>query len=102
MAALAETLYFETPDCHLVALEMKTGVKKWDKEICDMNRFYYASVAPVIVKNQVIAGVSGDDMDNPGYVEAHDPVTGEMKWHWYTVPRRWVSSDRKPGRTRRS
>ena len=43
-----------------------------------MNRFYYASVAPVIVKNQVIAGVSGDDMDNPGYVEAHDPVTGEM------------------------
>ena len=33
-----------------------------------MNRFYYASVAPVIVKNQVIAGVSGDDMDNPGYL----------------------------------
>ena len=88
MAALAETLYFETPDCHLVALEMKTGVKKWDKEICDMNRFYYASVAPVIVKNQVIAGVSGDDMDNPGYVEAHDPVTGEMKWRWYTVPQK--------------
>ena len=88
MAALAETLYFETPDCHLVALEMKTGEKKWDKEICDMNRFYYASVAPVIVKNQVIAGVSGDDMDNPGYVEAHDPVSGEMKWRWYTVPQK--------------
>ena len=68
MAALGETLYFETPDCHLVALEMKTGEKKWDKEICDMNRFYYASVAPVVVKNQIIAGVSGDDMDNPGYV----------------------------------
>ena len=47
---------------------MKTGAKKWEKEICDMNRFYYASVAPVIIKNQVIAGVSGDDMDNPGYL----------------------------------
>ena len=92
MAALADTLYFETPDCHLVALEMKTGEKKWDKEICDMNRFYYASVAPVIVKNQVIAGVSGDDMDNPGYVEAHDPVTGEMKWRWYTVPQKMGES----------
>jgi alcohol dehydrogenase (cytochrome c) len=88
MAALGETLYFETPDCHLVALNMKDGAKRWDREICDMNRFYYASVAPVVVKNQVIAGVSGDDMDNPGYVQAHDPVTGEMKWRWYTVPQR--------------
>ena len=88
MAALADTLYFETPDCHLVALEMKTGEKKWEKEICDMNRFYYASVAPVIVKNQIIAGVSGDDMDNPGYVQAHDPLSGEMKWRFYTVPQK--------------
>jgi alcohol dehydrogenase (cytochrome c) len=88
MGALGETLYFETPDCHLVALELKTGAKKWEKDICDMNRFYYASVAPVIVKNLVIAGVSGDDMDNPGYLEAHDPETGELKWRWYTVPQK--------------
>ena len=88
MAGLGETLYFETPDCHLVALEMKTGEKKWDKEICDMNRFYYASTAPVVVKNQLIVGVSGDDMDNPGYVQANDPVSGEMKWRFYTVPQK--------------
>ncbi|MEO7273240.1 MAG: acido-empty-quinoprotein group A [Vicinamibacterales bacterium] len=88
MAALGETLYFETPDCHLVALEMKTGEKKWEKEICDMNRFYYASTAPTVVKNQIIAGVSGDDMDNPGYVQAHDPISGEMKWRFYTVPQK--------------
>jgi alcohol dehydrogenase (cytochrome c) len=88
MGALGTTLYFETPDCHLVALNMKTGTKQWDKEICDMNRFYYASVAPVIVKNQIIAGVSGDDMDNPGYLQAHDPVSGELKWRWYAVPQK--------------
>ena len=88
LGALGDTLYLETPDCHLVALEMRTGAKKWEKEICDMNRFYYASAAPVIVKNQVIAGVSGDDMDNPGYLQAHDPVTGEMKWRFYTVPQK--------------
>ena len=67
---------------------MRDGTKQWDSEICDMNRFYYASVAPVIVKNQVIAGVSGDDMDNPGYLQAHDPVSGEMKWRWYAVPQK--------------
>jgi alcohol dehydrogenase (cytochrome c) len=88
MAALGETVYFETPDCHLVALEMKTGEKKWDKPICDMNRFYYASAAPMIVKGQLLAGVSGDDMDNPGYLLALDPVTGDEKWRFYTVPQK--------------
>src|SRR5206468_12165930 len=88
MGALGETLYFETPDCHLVALNMKDGAKKWDKEICELERFYYASTAPVIIKNHVMTGVSGDDMDNPGYVDARDPETGEIQWRWYTVPQK--------------
>src|ERR1700688_4482072 len=47
---------------------------------------YYASVAPVVIKNHVMTGVSGDDMDIPGYVEAHDPVTGGRQWRWWGVP----------------
>ncbi len=86
MAALGETVYFETPDCHLVALDIKDGKERWNKEICDLERFYYGSVAPVVIGNHVITGVSGDDMDNPGYLEAHDPKTGEPQWRWYTVP----------------
>ena len=81
-------LYFETPDCHLVSLNLKDGTERWRKEICDLDRFYYASAAPVIVKNHVIAGVSGDDLDIPGYVQAHDPATGEMQWRWYVVPQK--------------
>jgi alcohol dehydrogenase (cytochrome c) len=49
---------------------------------------YYGSVAPVVVKDMVIAGVSGDDLDIPGYVQAHDLETGEMKWRWYVVPQK--------------
>ena len=86
MAALGDTLYFETPDCHLVAVDMKEGKQRWNKEICDLNQFYYGSVAPVVIKNHVMTGVSGDDMDNPGYLEAHDPATGDRQWRWYTVP----------------
>jgi alcohol dehydrogenase (cytochrome c) len=86
MAALGDTLYFETPDCHLVALDIKDGKQRWNKVICDLNQFYYGSVAPVVIKNHVMTGVSGDDMDNPGYLEAHDPATGERQWRWYTVP----------------
>src|SRR3984885_650348 len=79
-------LYFETPDCNLVSLDLKDGKERWHKEICDLDQFYYGSVAPVVVKNHVIVGVSGDDLDIPGYLESHDPETGDLQWRWYTHP----------------
>jgi alcohol dehydrogenase (cytochrome c) len=82
------TLYFETPDCHLVALNIKDGKERWHKTICDLDQFYFGSMAPVIVKNRVIAGVSGDDLDRPGYLDAYDPQTGERQWRWYAVPQK--------------
>ncbi len=88
MGALGDTLYFETPDCHLVALNMADGKERWNKEICDLDLFYYGSVAPVVIKNHVMIGVSGDDIDNPGYVEARDPATGERQWRWWSVPQK--------------
>jgi alcohol dehydrogenase (cytochrome c) len=81
-------LYFETPDCHLVSLNLKDGKERWNKSICDLDQFYYGSVAPVIVNNHVITGVSGDDLDRPGYIESHDPETGDLQWRWYTVPQK--------------
>ena len=90
VAVLRETLYVETPDCNLVALNTKDGKEKWHTQICDLEQFYYASVAPIIVntrvKNHVITGVSGDDLDIPGYIESHDPDTGALEWRWYAHP----------------
>jgi alcohol dehydrogenase (cytochrome c) len=83
---LGNYLYFETPDCNLVSLNLADGKERWHKEICDLDQFYYASVAPVIVKNHVITGVSGDDLDIPGYIESHDPETGDLQWRWYAHP----------------
>ena len=80
------TLYFETPDCHLVALNIHDGAEIWHVPICNMNQMYYASVAPVVVKNHVMVGVSGDDLDIPGYLEAHDPKSGALQWRWYAHP----------------
>jgi alcohol dehydrogenase (cytochrome c) len=94
-------LYFETPDCHLVSLSLKDGKERWHKEVCDLNQLYYASVAPIVVKNHVLVGVSGDDLDIPGYLESRDPETGDLQWRWYTVPQKkgdpgsetWPSAD---------
>ena len=101
VAIAGDRLFFETPDCHLVSLNIKDGTERWRKPICDLDLFYYGSVAPVVVKNHVIAGVSGDDLDVPGYIQSHDPVTGEMQWRWYVVPQKmgdagsetWPSED---------
>ena len=88
VAVLGDALFYETPDCMLVSLNIKDGSERWHKQICDLEQFYYGSVAPIVVKNHIIAGVSGDDLDVPGYLEAHDPTTGEMQWRWYAVPQK--------------
>ena len=80
-------LYFETPDCNLVSLHLKDGSERWRKPICDLDRYYTATVAPVVIKNHIIVGVSGDDLDIPGYLESRDPETGDLQWHWSTVPK---------------
>lgn len=80
-------LYFETPDCNLVALNSKDGSERWHKQICDLDRFYTATVAPVVIGNHVIVGVSGDDLDIPGFLESRDPETGDVQWHWSSVPK---------------
>jgi alcohol dehydrogenase (cytochrome c) len=87
-AVLGDTLYFETPDCHLLALDIKNGQERWHKTICDLDGFYYGSVAPTIVRNHLITGVSGDDLDVPGYLDARDPATGEVQWRWWVVPQK--------------
>ena len=79
-------LYFETPDCNLVSLNLKDGKERWHKSICDLDQMYFASTAPIIVKNHVLIGVSGDDLDIPGYLESHDPETGDLQWRWYAHP----------------
>ena len=47
---------------------------------------YFATMAPLVVGNHVIAGVSGDATDIPGFLESVDPETGKQQWRWYTEP----------------
>jgi alcohol dehydrogenase (cytochrome c) len=88
VAIYEDWLFVETPDCYLISLNLKDGTERWHKPICDIDRFYYASVAPTIVKDHLIVGVSGDDFDIPGYIQAVHPESGEMQWRFYTVPQK--------------
>ncbi len=88
VAVLGSTVYFVTTDCNLVALDIKTGAEKWAKEFCSLEMMYYGSIAPVVVKDKLILGPSGDDLDVPAYLEARSPENGDLIWRWYVTPQK--------------
>ena len=79
------SLYFETPDNYLVALDAKTGKEKWHVEIADFEQQYFSTTAPVIVDNHVIVG-TGNDLDAPGFLQSYDADSGTLQWKLYVVP----------------
>jgi len=79
-------LYFGTPDCHLVCLNAKDGKVRWDIELADPKLGYFATMAPLIIRDHVIVGVSGDVTDIPGFLASVEPDTGKIQWKWNTEP----------------
>lgn len=86
VAMYGDWLYFTTPDAHLISLNAKDGSVRWDKLIADVNRGYWTTMAPLVVKDHVIVGVSGDFDNLPGYLRAFDPKTGATQWQWDSTP----------------
>jgi alcohol dehydrogenase (cytochrome c) len=79
-------LYFVTPDDHLICLNAKDGSVRWDVVVADVNKGYWTTLSPLVVKNHVIVGVSGDFDNLPGYLRSIDPETGEQQWQWNSTP----------------
>ena len=77
-------LFFETPDSNLVSLDAATGKERWKVRLADPKLDYTSTVAPVIIGNHVIAGIGGDHLDNPGFVQSFDPENGKLQWKWWT------------------
>ena len=75
-------LYFTTPDDHLVSLNANDGTVRWSKYVADVSLGYWMSMAPLIMKNHVIIGVSGDFDNLSGFLRSVDPETGETQWQW--------------------
>ncbi len=48
---------------------------------------YFSTMAPLVIKDHVLIGVSGDVTDVPGFLESRDPETGKLQWHWNTEPK---------------
>lgn len=87
-AILGDRVFLVTGDCHVVALNRKTGAVLWHKKYADVNKGYFATMAPLIVKDNVIVGVGGGDTGNRGFLASLSASTGEELWRTYTIPGR--------------
>jgi alcohol dehydrogenase (cytochrome c) len=87
VAILDNTVYVGTVDAHLVALDAKTGVVKWNVHVADNNKGGYGiNSAPRVLNGKVIVGVGGGDGGARGFLDAYDAKTGKQLWRLWTVP----------------
>lgn len=86
VAVLGDKVFMATLDAHLVAIDATTGSLVWDVEVADMSLAYAFTLAPLVVKNQVIVGTAGGDRGIRGFIAAFDVETGDETWRFYTIP----------------
>lgn len=85
-ALLDDKVFMVTDNAHLIALNRVTGRLVWEVVMPDEPQKYGGTLAPLIVKDMVIAGVAGGDWGIRGFLDAYNAATGERVWRHWTVP----------------
>jgi alcohol dehydrogenase (cytochrome c) len=87
VAIAGNTLFWATEyDCHLLAIDIKTGRVKWEITVADWKKGYQLNVPPLVVRNVVILGPATNEMGANCWVAAYDIGTGKEIWRFYTSP----------------
>jgi PQQ-dependent dehydrogenase (methanol/ethanol family) len=86
LAILEDKIFMETDNAHLIALNRVTGALVWEVVMPDELQHYGATLAPLVVKDTVIAGVSGGDRGIRGFLDCYKASTGERIWRKWTIP----------------
>jgi alcohol dehydrogenase (cytochrome c) len=79
-------LFYLSPDAHLVSLNAKDGSVRWDVVVADYTKGYWTTEAPLVIRDHVLIGVSGDFDNLRGFLRSIDPETGKTQWNWYSTP----------------
>jgi alcohol dehydrogenase (cytochrome c) len=86
LGILGRTVFLGTVDAHLLALDTITGHVLWDVTVADYKMGYSITVAPLVVKDKVVIGISGGEYGIRGFLDAYDAVSGKRAWRFWTVP----------------
>ena len=89
LAIWEDLVLVATLDAHLVALDARTGVVRWETQVADHDLGFAYSSGPVVADGKVITGIGGCTrfQEESCFVTAHDARTGKELWRTYTVAR---------------
>jgi alcohol dehydrogenase (cytochrome c) len=87
VAVAGDTVFLASFDARMIAIDAKTGRELWKSEPAgDPKEGYAFTVAPLVVKDKVIAGTAGGEFGVRGFIAAWDVKTGKEVWRFNTVP----------------
>jgi alcohol dehydrogenase (cytochrome c) len=81
----AGKIVFNTLDNHTIALDANTGRVVWSARMGDINLGETTTMAPLIVGDKVITGISGAELGVRGRLAALDLATGKLVWKAYST-----------------
>jgi alcohol dehydrogenase (cytochrome c) len=79
-------LFMATLDAHVIAMDTRTGNVLWDTKATEYSEGYSFTLAPLLVKDKIIVGISGGEFPIRGFIDAYDTATGKRVWRFYTIP----------------
>jgi len=88
LAILGNTLFMNTLDMHIIAIDAKSGREIWKTKMYDYAEAggYAATGAPLVVKDKIIVGMAGGEHPISGFLDAYDVATGKHLWRFHTIP----------------
>ncbi|MCH7637359.1 MAG: PQQ-binding-like beta-propeller repeat protein [Proteobacteria bacterium] len=85
LAIYHDMIYYTSPDGYLVALDVRDGSVRWEVESYVRYSGAKNTSAPIVVEGNVITARACRDQANC-YISAHDAMTGNEVWKFYTAP----------------
>src|SRR6516165_7881014 len=78
-------IFLHQADTTLVAPDAKTGKIVWSVKNGDPSKGETGTSTPVVVKDKVLAGISGAEFGVRGHITAYDMRTGKRVWRAYST-----------------
>jgi alcohol dehydrogenase (cytochrome c) len=81
LAVYDDMVFYTAPDSHVVAIDARTGELRWEAPAGQRGH----TSAPLVVEGKVISGGSCFGSRENCFISAHDAMTGEELWRFYTT-----------------
>jgi len=85
VAIYGDQLFFSTADCRLVVLDRISGNLIWSRQYAKLNDGYFSTMAPLVIGDKVILGISNKNSGSRGFVVAFSIVDGNELWRFWTI-----------------